>query len=85
MALRARKPAKPLVESIEEDEAKKPAAKANRRKTVAGAAILAAEKVLLHSSITKLSKSRMLTANTGCYQKHNTTAGAYPAQLLEAN
>ncbi|PVH83462.1 Arginase/deacetylase [Cadophora sp. DSE1049] len=41
MALRTRKPAKPLAESIEEDE-KKPAAKTNRRKTVAGAAVLAA-------------------------------------------
>ncbi|KAG4431031.1 hypothetical protein IFR05_013489 [Cadophora sp. M221] len=41
MALRTRKPAKPLVESVEEDE-RKPAAKTNRRKTVAGAAILAA-------------------------------------------
>ncbi|KAL5325636.1 hypothetical protein ACEPPN_006764 [Leptodophora sp. 'Broadleaf-Isolate-01'] len=41
MALRTRKPAKPLVESVEEDE-RKPAAKANRRKTVAGAAVLAA-------------------------------------------
>lgn len=41
MALRTRKPAKPLVESVEEDE-KKPAAKTNRRKTVAGAAVLAA-------------------------------------------
>jgi histone deacetylase HOS3 len=45
MALRARKPAKPLVETVEEDDAKKPAAKTNRRKTVAGAAIIAAEKV----------------------------------------
>ncbi|KAL2066069.1 hypothetical protein VTL71DRAFT_2140 [Oculimacula yallundae] len=41
MALRARKPAKPLVESADEDE-KKPAAKTNRRKTVVGAAVLAA-------------------------------------------
>jgi histone deacetylase HOS3 len=45
MALRARKPAKPLVETVEEDDAKKPVAKTNRRKTVAGAAIIAAEKV----------------------------------------
>jgi len=44
MALRTRKPAKPLVESAEEDE-KKPAAKTNRRKTVAGAAVLAANTV----------------------------------------
>ncbi|KAK0124818.1 hypothetical protein ONS96_008699 [Cadophora gregata f. sp. sojae] len=41
MALRTRKPAKPLAESAEEDE-KKAAAKTNRRKTVAGAAVLAA-------------------------------------------
>lgn len=46
MALRTRKPAKPLVESVEEDE-RKPAAKANRRKTVAGAAVLAANTVRL--------------------------------------
>ena len=45
MALRIRKPAKPLVETVEEDEVKKPAIKTNRRKTVAGAAVLAAEKV----------------------------------------
>jgi histone deacetylase HOS3 len=46
MALRVRKPAKPLIESVEEDEPKKPsAAKTGRRKTVAGAAVLAAEKV----------------------------------------
>lgn len=46
MALRVRKPAKPLIESVEEDEPKKPAAaKASRRKTVAGAAVIAAEKV----------------------------------------
>ncbi|KAI9051747.1 hypothetical protein LZ554_004787 [Drepanopeziza brunnea f. sp. 'monogermtubi'] len=40
MALRARKPAKPLIES-DEDGVKKPVAKASRRKTVAGAALLA--------------------------------------------
>lgn len=45
MALRVRKPAKPLIESVEEDEPKKPAAKAGRRKTVAGAAVIAAERV----------------------------------------
>jgi histone deacetylase HOS3 len=45
MALRVRKPAKPIVETVEEDEARKPAAKANRRKTVAGSAVVAAEKV----------------------------------------
>ncbi|KAJ8067751.1 hypothetical protein OCU04_003355 [Sclerotinia nivalis] len=36
MSLRTRKPAPNLVESIEKDEVKKPAAKSNRRKTVAG-------------------------------------------------
>ncbi|KAH7309330.1 hypothetical protein BKA65DRAFT_610553 [Rhexocercosporidium sp. MPI-PUGE-AT-0058] len=41
MALRARKPAKPLVESVEEDD-RKPTAKTNRRKTVAGAGVLVA-------------------------------------------
>lgn len=45
MALRVRKPAKPLVENPEEEEVRKPATKTNRRKTVAGAAIVAAEKV----------------------------------------
>ena len=50
MALRVRKPAKPLIESVEEDEPKKPAAvvKTNRRKTVTGAAVLTAEKVCFH-------------------------------------
>jgi histone deacetylase HOS3 len=47
MALRARKPAKPVIETVEEDEAKKPAVKASRRKTVAGAAVIAAEKVCI--------------------------------------
>ncbi|CZT42102.1 related to histone deacetylase HOS3 [Rhynchosporium secalis] len=41
MALRTRKPAKPLVDSTDEEE-KKPNAKTGRRKTVAGAAMLAA-------------------------------------------
>jgi len=50
MALRTRKPAKPLVETVDEDDGKKPAAKANRRKTVAGAAVIAAEKVMLRDS-----------------------------------
>jgi histone deacetylase HOS3 len=45
MALRTRKPAKPLVETVEEDDTKKPSSKTNRRKTVAGAAVIAAEKV----------------------------------------
>ena len=49
MALRVRKPAKPLVESVEEDGPQKAsAAKAGRRKTVAGEAVLAAEKVSLN-------------------------------------
>jgi hypothetical protein len=50
MALRVRKPAKALIESVEEDEPKKPAAvaKSNRRKTVTGAVVLAAEKVCFH-------------------------------------
>ncbi|CAG8972191.1 hypothetical protein HYALB_00007333 [Hymenoscyphus albidus] len=46
MALRTRKPAKPIVE--EEEEVKKP--KTNRRKTVAGAASLAGEKAVARSS-----------------------------------
>ena len=45
MALRVRKPAKAPIETVDEDEAKRPVAKANRRKTVAGAALIAAEKV----------------------------------------
>jgi histone deacetylase HOS3 len=45
MALRERKAAKPLSTAKEEDETEKPISKANRRKTVAGDAILAAEKV----------------------------------------
>jgi len=53
MALRTRKPAKQLVDSTDEDEVKKPAAKANRRKTVAGPAALATEKVNYFSSFTE--------------------------------
>ena len=49
MALRVRKPAKPVIDIVEEDEDKKPASKTNRRKTVAGAAVLATEKVLFLS------------------------------------
>ncbi|TVY46074.1 Histone deacetylase [Lachnellula occidentalis] len=41
MALRTRKPAKPIVETEEEDDGRKPAPKANRRKTVAGSAVIA--------------------------------------------
>ncbi|KUJ16575.1 Arginase/deacetylase [Mollisia scopiformis] len=47
MALRTRKP-RALAETIEEDE--KPATKANRRKTVAGAAVIAAEKAVSRST-----------------------------------
>lgn len=47
MALRTRKPTKPIAETLEEEEDKKPAPKANRRKTVAGAAVLS-EKVCLN-------------------------------------
>ncbi|KAK2623507.1 hypothetical protein QTJ16_007061 [Diplocarpon rosae] len=50
MALRARKPAKPLLESEEEDVVKKAAPKANRRKTVAGAAALAANTAVSRST-----------------------------------
>jgi histone deacetylase HOS3 len=46
MALRTRKPTKPIAETVEEEEDKKPAPKTSRRKTVAGAAVLA-EKVCL--------------------------------------
>lgn len=49
MALRTRKPAKPLVDS-DDDESKKPAAKAARRKTVAGAALLAGSAVRAYLS-----------------------------------
>jgi hypothetical protein len=47
MALRTRKPAKPIVETVEEDDDKKPAPKANRRKTVAGAAAVLGDRVRL--------------------------------------
>ncbi|KAI6708645.1 hypothetical protein JHW43_008817 [Diplocarpon mali] len=50
MALRARKPAKPLVESEEDDVGKKTAPKANRRKTVAGAAAIAANTAISRST-----------------------------------
>ncbi|KAG0653050.1 Histone deacetylase HOS3 [Hyphodiscus hymeniophilus] len=54
MALRIRKPAKPLIESVEEDEPKKPiASKGGRRKTVAGPAILAAEKAVSRTTTPK--------------------------------
>lgn len=49
MALRERKATKPLTTAKEEEEADKPLSKANRRKTVAGDAILAAEKVSIMS------------------------------------
>jgi hypothetical protein len=62
MALRTRKPAKPLVETVEGDDAKKPAAKVNRRKTVAGAAVIAAEKVCSP----QISLFRGVTANNAC-------------------
>ncbi|RDW69455.1 arginase [Coleophoma cylindrospora] len=50
MALRERKPAKPVFDAME-DESRK--AKAPRRKTVAGAAVLAAEKTVSRSSTPK--------------------------------
>lgn len=50
MALRTRKPTKPIAEAVEEEEDKKPAPKTNRRKTVAGATVLA-EKVRSHCLI----------------------------------
>jgi len=49
MALRTRKPAK-LVDSPDEDEIRKPAPKTNRRKTVAGASLIAAEKAMSRST-----------------------------------
>jgi histone deacetylase HOS3 len=45
MALRGRKAAKPLSTAKEEEEIDKPLSKTNRRKTVAGDAVLAADKV----------------------------------------
>lgn len=48
MALRVRKPVK-AIETVEEDGPKKAAAKANRRKTVAGPGALATEKVSLNT------------------------------------
>ena len=72
MALRARKPAK-MVESPDEDEVKKPVAKSNRRKTVAGASVIAAEKAMSSSTTpmpepgytqaTKQSSRRLSTAS----------------------
>lgn len=53
MALRVRKPAKPSIETVEEDEARKPVSKTNRRKTVAGAAVIAAEKAIVRSTTPK--------------------------------
>jgi histone deacetylase HOS3 len=51
MALRERKATKPLSTAKEEEEADKPVSKANRRKTVAGDAILAAEKVSINNHL----------------------------------
>jgi hypothetical protein len=51
MALRTRKPTKPIAETLEEEEDKKPAPKASRRKTVAGAAVLADKVCLNYFSI----------------------------------
>ena len=54
MALRMRKPAKSLNESADENEVKKPTiAKAGRRKTVAGSAVLATETALSRSTTPK--------------------------------
>ena len=72
MALRVRKPPKPTIDTVEEDEAKKSAAKANRRKTVAGAAVLAAEKVFLQSFI--LSILAFLTCSSFSYRVYNDAA-----------
>lgn len=60
MALRARKAAKPSFETVDEDE-KKPAAKTNRRKTVAGAAVVAAEKVCLPEVSRPINSFQILT------------------------
>ncbi|KAH8678884.1 hypothetical protein BGZ60DRAFT_428705 [Tricladium varicosporioides] len=48
MALRVRKPAK-VTESVEDHQVKRPAPKTNRRKTVAGAAALASDKIVARS------------------------------------
>jgi histone deacetylase HOS3 len=71
MALRTRKP-RTLAETIEEDE--KPIPKANRRKTVAGAAVIAAEKV--HSN--HEGNSFMLT----CYRPYQEAQPLCPNQAM---
>lgn len=86
MALRVRKPAKPSVGIVEEDEVKKPASKPNRRKTVAGAAVVAAEKVRFtirsrarccSHRILCLSPTDLLTRIIGDCEKHDSEAPAW--------
>jgi histone deacetylase HOS3 len=60
MALRERKAARPLSTAKEEEEADKPISKANRRKTVAGDAVLAAEKVRIIYDPSKRTPREML-------------------------
>jgi hypothetical protein len=78
MALRTRKPAKPMVETVQEDDAKKPASKANRRKTVAGAAVIAAEKVPYRLHILWAP----ILIHAGHFEEHNSNARA---ELLKAD
>ena len=78
MALRTRKPAKPMVETVQEDAAKKPASKANRRKTVAGAAVIAAEKVLYRSHLSWV----LMLIHIGHVEEHHSNARA---ELLKAD
>lgn len=74
MALRGRKPAKLLSTADEEDETDKAISKANRRKTVAGSAVLAAEKVNPHNS-----KAGYVTHLNLQAVSRNTTANAEPS------
>lgn len=70
MALRVRKPAKPSVETVEEDD-RKSAAKANRRKTVAGAAVIATEKVLFRLGCRLINLNQSSCMILGNCEKHH--------------
>ncbi|TAQ91608.1 hypothetical protein B7494_g126 [Chlorociboria aeruginascens] len=81
MALRVRKPVKATIDTVEEDESKKPNAKTNRRKTVAGAAVLATEKAISRSKpaptysnpTTQSSRRLSLASTTGSVNSDRTS------------
>lgn len=74
MALRVRKPARPITETVQEDEVKKPA-RSDRRKTVAGSTLLTAETVCFPRRSFLVSPSDTAIGN---FQKHDASPGSCP-------